>query len=243
MKPYYDDGKGIVIYHGDCREIVPTLGKFDLVLTDPPYGISGARTGVRKNKTSKGNYVSNFVDDKNYVLNVTIPIIVLCLEKSTRLVVTPGRVNMFDYPRPTHVGSYFYPASCSPSAWGLSLWQPIFFYGKDPFPCKLLPDSKSCNDHDKSNHPCPKPLKSWTWLLSRTSKQDESILDPFAGSGTTAVASKMLGRKCTCVELEERYCEIIVKRCQQDYLQLTDTISHDRMTEKQEEMAYEETDE
>ena len=32
VKPYYDDGRGIVIYHGDCREIVPTLGKFDLLL-------------------------------------------------------------------------------------------------------------------------------------------------------------------------------------------------------------------
>ncbi len=37
MKPYYDDGKGIVIYHGDCREILPTLPKVDLVLTDPPW--------------------------------------------------------------------------------------------------------------------------------------------------------------------------------------------------------------
>ena len=37
--PYYDDGKGIVIYHGDCREILPHLPKVDLVLTDPPYGI------------------------------------------------------------------------------------------------------------------------------------------------------------------------------------------------------------
>jgi len=40
MKPYYDDGKGIVIYHGDCRDILPTLTKVDLVLTDPPYGIA-----------------------------------------------------------------------------------------------------------------------------------------------------------------------------------------------------------
>ena len=36
--PYYDDGKGIVIYHGDCRDILPHLPKVDLVLTDPPYG-------------------------------------------------------------------------------------------------------------------------------------------------------------------------------------------------------------
>jgi DNA modification methylase len=43
MKPYYEDTKaGIVIYHGDCREILPALPKVDLVLTDPPYGIKAA---------------------------------------------------------------------------------------------------------------------------------------------------------------------------------------------------------
>ena len=38
-KPYYDDGDGRVIYHADCREILPDIGPVDLVLTDPPYGI------------------------------------------------------------------------------------------------------------------------------------------------------------------------------------------------------------
>ena len=38
IHPYYEQD-GITIYHGDCREILPTLGKVDLVLTDPPYGI------------------------------------------------------------------------------------------------------------------------------------------------------------------------------------------------------------
>lgn len=42
LKPYYDDGKGIQIFLGDCREILPTLPKVDLVLTDPPYGIGFA---------------------------------------------------------------------------------------------------------------------------------------------------------------------------------------------------------
>ena len=39
MKPYYEHA-GIVIYHGDCRDILPTLPKCDLLLTDPPYGIN-----------------------------------------------------------------------------------------------------------------------------------------------------------------------------------------------------------
>lgn len=46
-KPYHQDG-GISIYHGDCSEIVPLLGKFDLLLTDPPYGIGIAANPVRQ---------------------------------------------------------------------------------------------------------------------------------------------------------------------------------------------------
>jgi site-specific DNA-methyltransferase (adenine-specific) len=45
MTPYYDDGHGIVLYHGDCREVLPTLGTgFDLVVTSPPYNL-GVSTG------------------------------------------------------------------------------------------------------------------------------------------------------------------------------------------------------
>lgn len=44
MKPYYQDN-AVTIYHGDCRDIVPTLGKFDLLLTDPPYGLGDRMKG------------------------------------------------------------------------------------------------------------------------------------------------------------------------------------------------------
>ena len=47
IKPYYEH-QGITVYHGDCREILPELGRFDLLLTDPPYGIGEA---AGKNKT------------------------------------------------------------------------------------------------------------------------------------------------------------------------------------------------
>ena len=45
MKPYFEFG-GISIYHGDSREILPELGRFDLLLTDPPYGLGAARKDV-----------------------------------------------------------------------------------------------------------------------------------------------------------------------------------------------------
>lgn len=51
--PYYDDGKGIVIYHGDCQEILPQLGTFDLLLTDPPYGIGAGSMTMGKGQSDK----------------------------------------------------------------------------------------------------------------------------------------------------------------------------------------------
>ena len=57
MKPYYQE-KGITIYHGDCREILPTIDQVDLVLTDPPYGIGEAngKNKSRNNITSAKDY-------------------------------------------------------------------------------------------------------------------------------------------------------------------------------------------
>jgi len=55
MKPYYQD-QSVTIYHGDCRQIVPQLGNFDLLLTDPPYGIGmdGGNVGSKgKNNFEK----------------------------------------------------------------------------------------------------------------------------------------------------------------------------------------------
>ena len=67
-------------------------------------------------------------------------------------------------------------------------------------------------------HPTQKPLEVMTWAIG-LAPASLSILDPFGGSGTTAVAAKQLGRKCTLIEIEEKYCEIAVKRLSQMQLE------------------------
>jgi len=67
----------------------------------------------------------------------------------------------------------------------------------------------------QNNHPTVKPLKLMSYLITLGSHEGDIVLDLFLGSGTTALACKMLNRKCIGFEIEEKYCEIAAKRCYQ----------------------------
>lgn len=72
----------------------------------------------------------------------------------------------------------------------------------------------------RPDHPCPKPEPLMAEMVSQFTDADETILDPFAGSGTTGVAAKRLGRKCILIEREEKYCAVAAKRLSQGALDL-----------------------
>ncbi len=74
--------------------------------------------------------------------------------------------------------------------------------------------------HLRNNHPTVKPLKLMSYLITLGSHPGDIVLDPFGGSGTTALASKLLGRYCIGIEIEEKYCEIAAKRCSQSVMEL-----------------------
>ena len=74
-------------------------------------------------------------------------------------------------------------------------------------------------EKDVRHHPTQKPVALMAWCIRRVN-DCSTILDPFAGSGTTGRAAKDLGRKCTLIEREEKYCEIAAKRMEQEVLAL-----------------------
>lgn len=204
IKPYYYDEKaGIVIYNSDCREILPELPKVDLVLTDPVYGVGFKYESV---DDSPEYFDAAVVPVMNYLAS-TYPMALFMSMKQMR------KVPSFKW-----VLCWHKPGSTRRNALqGFSIWEPIFIYGKGwrvANDAITLPD---CANHSRGNqHPCPKPIKIFKWLLSFHSA--DTILDPFMGSGTTLVAAKQLGRKAIGIEIEEKYCEIAVKRLSQDVL-------------------------
>ena len=77
------------------------------------------------------------------------------------------------------------------------------------------------NPHNaERQHPSPKPLSTLRGIIGNFTDLSDVILDPFLGSGTTAVAAKKLNRKCIGIEIEEKYCEIAANRCRQEVMEL-----------------------
>lgn len=204
------------------------------MLTDPPYGIEGGHGGDRRfGKAQYGNVT--WEDSPAYIVKVCVPVIIDCRSLAKRVIVTPGISAMWLYPQPDGLGCFWQPAASTHGPWGFTCMTPIYYYGKDPRAgTGSLPSGRlNTEAAGRNRHPCPKPIKAWTWLLNKGSLEHETILDPFMGSGTTLVAGKSLGRKCIGIEIEERYCHIAAQRLSQEYLPLTDTPLHDTVNETQ----------
>ena len=226
MKPYYEDKiAGIGIYHGDCREILPQLPKVDLVLTDPPYGLDY-------------EYLS-YQDTESNLIALVADVMPLLRDKAQRVAVSTGLKNTTKYPAPDWVMACAWNTTGMRCGYGYNQWFPVYLYGNDISGIGkvngiLKSDFISVSggaavgfmrDNDSENHPCAKPLNLWRLLVTRLSNTGELILDPFLGSGTTAVAAKILGRKCIGIEIEEKYCEIAVKRLAQSVMDLREPSS------------------
>lgn len=205
------------LYLGDAREVLSEIKHADVTITDPAYGVAGGwGSGLRKAsaRSAKSAYGDHFVDDRAHVENCSVPVVADCVRRFGRAALTPGIRHMSLYPQPAHIGSLQYPGTTVMSCWGPVLWQPILYYGRDPHQGRLRPDSRpNCNDVARDiEHPCPKPLKQWTWLVERAALAGETVLDPFMGSGTTGVACAILKMNFVGIELVPEFFDIACHR-------------------------------
>ena len=215
MKPYYDDGRGIVIYHGDAREVVPTLAFDGLVCSDPPYGIAHptdyAKRG-RENLAHCTDYPLVHGDsepfDPTWLLSVGSARILWGGNHYASRLPDSGGWLVWDKERPDTLDQ----ATCE-LAWtdcikGVRrfryLWNGMIRAGDETLV-----------------HPTQKPVALMQWCLGfKWVAMHQHILDPYAGSFATLVAAKNLGRRAIGIELEEKYCEVAAQRLSQEVLAL-----------------------
>lgn len=220
MTPYYEQD-GITIYHGDCREVLPSLASVDLVLTDPPYGVNYvSNSGGRRGKEPIGN------DGARISLRLYRQVIPMLRANHllwfTRWDAWPDVWELVGGAFPLR-GLLVWDKG-TPGMGDLQHWGPSYELiasagaGKTSGSRDQSVLRFSGVTHSQRQHPTEKPLALLQYLIAKLGDVD-SVLDPFAGSGATLHAAKLLGRSAVGIETEERYCEIAAKRLSQQVLE------------------------
>jgi DNA modification methylase len=195
--------EGVTLYLGDCREILPSLGKVDAIVTDPPYGLGKKWTGGKgKHRSWHLHHESGMQWDARTVDYVTkFP------EISRECIIWGG--HLYDLP-PCRgwlvwdkLNQSFITTGDAELAWS-SIDQPIrlFRYSHN--------DQMNEEPFRPREHPTEKPIGLMRWCISQS--ESGTILDPFMGSGTTGVAAVKLGRRFIGIEIEERYFYVACRR-------------------------------
>tara|TARA_Y100000034_G_scaffold115752_1_gene153305 strand:+ start:4190 stop:4882 length:693 start_codon:yes stop_codon:yes gene_type:complete len=218
MTPYYQDDH-VTIYHGDCRDIVPTLGRFDLLLTDPPYGIGrdrgmggkgycGPLGGLAGKKRINRQYPDSWdVKPSQDAINVCVVV--------SRMQIIWGGNYLSD----------MLPQSNKWLVWDKQQTMPSYSDAELAWTSlkgNAVKIHRYCGagllaKEKERHHPTQKPVALIVWCIQQA-KDVSTILDPFAGSGTTGRAAKDLGKTAVLIELEERYCEVAARRMEQEVL-------------------------
>lgn len=218
ISPFYEDD-AVTIYHGDCCQVLPFLGRFDLLLTDPPYGIGESSRKVQGRQRSKGGASTALADQRDYGAfgwdREPVEEWTLAMARSLcdKQIIFGGNY-------------YALPPCKGPLVWdkenngdfadGEMAWNNLG--------CALrikrhLWNGMLRKGGEDREHPTQKPLEVIKWALSLAGDVT-TILDPFAGSGTTGRAAKDVGKHAVLIEREERYCEIAANRMSQQVLAL-----------------------
>jgi DNA modification methylase len=193
------------LYQGDCREILPTLGKVDAVVTDPPYGIG--RDGKRRCSRHKGYDYLGWDAERP-----AAELFELLRRVSDEQIVWGG--------------NYF--ADLLPPGGKWLVWDKCqridqsdgeLAYTSMSGALRIFDMNRIVLQYDGAVHPTQKPVELMKWSVQQLPPNSQTILDPFMGSGTTGVACAKLGRSFIGIELETKYFDIACRRIEKAYQQ------------------------
>ena len=195
--------EGVELICGDCTEYLPTAPIFDACITDPPYGIDYGRSGGFSATHGWGQWGENVAWDAERPSKETFELI---LSRSKAQVIWGG--NYFtDYLPPSmqwlvwDKGQRDFSLADCEFAWtSQNKAARIFEYARG----KALQDGKQ--------HPTQKPVELMSWCLDQLKPKPKTVLDPFMGSGTTAISCIKRGVSFTGIERDESYFEATLQR-------------------------------
>ena len=226
---------GVEIWLGDCRDVLPMIGRVDAVVTDPPYELSDAgpgksHFGMSLNKFDSAGYkeiVAGFDHEGIFsqIESLCLPFNLFCFcsnkqvskfmsyheerGRSTTLLVW-HKVNAAPFANGVWRGDIEYIVHARDKG--------AVFVG-DAQEKKKVSEYPLVND---DRHPTVKPLRLIEKYVKIGSREDQTILDPFMGSGTTGVACVNLGRSFIGIEREQKYFDIARRR-------ISETLSQPRL--------------
>ena len=181
------------LWLGDCREVLPLLPAFDLILTDPPYGLAEKLQGGTWGKKYEG---------KDYDWDAVAPDLFF-IKKGQDAIIWGG--NYMNVP-PSRCWLAWYKRDSVKTMADFELaWT--------NFDCnsRLFDWTIAATNAERVGHPTQKPIKLMEWCLGFAPKA-QTVIDPFMGSGTTGVACANMGKAFTGIEREPKYFEIACKR-------------------------------
>jgi site-specific DNA-methyltransferase (adenine-specific) len=191
------------LYLGDCRDILPTLPKVDLVLTDPPYGIGFAASPTKWQRLD-GKLPEEWDDEApDFIAEV--------LSIGESAMVWGG--NYFALPPSRGWLSWFKP-DAPPSMAHFEMCWTSFDMNARQLSCSI-----SQTNPERVGHPTQKPLRLIEWCINLAPKTTSTVADPFMGSGTTGVACANLGKTFYGIEREPKYFDIACQRIENAYRQ------------------------
>ena len=225
------------IIHGDCFEILPTLEQeFDCILTDPPYNLTEDGQEInfedRKNiSTEFGKWdIYSHEDFLGFLKNFLSIISPKLKDNGTLLIFTSDRYISYIITLAKNIGlkyrSTLYwhktnPTNSIQKNRDVSSVEIIAYLTKgEKRTYNWLGQNKAhnfietsiCMGNERTTHPTQKPLEVLNWLLEKYTNPGDLILDPFAGSGSTGIACRTMGRNFILIEKEKQFIELIDMR-------------------------------
>ena len=220
------------LYCGDCRDILPTLGKVDAVIGDPPYSVSVAGAKVISQPGKGVRNLDFFAGDTDWaaMTGLVVDAYSLAIASEPKTVIAwcghrqIGPLTAMLEERGYSTRLLFWSKRCPPpsapgAGFAQSVEQAVYGYlpgrswngGQYDFN-RFEADSYRFGQPGKVDHPTQKPLNLMKWNVDKLTDVDQTIQDPFMGSGTTGVAAVKMGRDFIGIEREPKYFDIACKR-------------------------------